>query len=51
MVDLLDVINVKAEPNHRLILEFENGEKRIFDMTRFMDEKPYNPDLKLFRLK
>jgi hypothetical protein len=42
MVDLLDVIKVKAEPNYRLILEFENGEKRIFDMSRFMDEKPYN---------
>ena len=42
MVDLLDVIYVKAEANYRLILEFENGERRIFDMSRFMDDKPYN---------
>jgi hypothetical protein len=42
MVDLLDVINVKAEANYHLILEFENGERRMFDMSRFMDEKPYN---------
>lgn len=42
MVDLLDVINVKAEADYRLILEFENGERRMFDMSRFMDEKPYN---------
>ena len=42
MVDLLDVTNVKAESNYRLFLEFENCEKRIFDMSRFMDEKPYN---------
>ncbi len=42
MIALLDVISVKAQPGHRLVLEFENGEKRLFDMTPFMDEKPYN---------
>jgi hypothetical protein len=42
MTDLLDVVSVKAEPNYRLVLEFENREKRLFDMSRFMDEKPYN---------
>jgi hypothetical protein len=42
MVLLLDVIRVKAEPDYHLILEFENGEKRSFDMSGFIDEKPFN---------
>jgi hypothetical protein len=41
MVALLDVVGVKAEPNYRLVIEFENGERRSFDMSRFIDEKPF----------
>ncbi len=39
---LLDVVSVKARPEYRLDIVFENGEQRRFDMTRLMDRKPFN---------
>lgn len=39
---LLDVVSVKVHPGYRLGLEFENGERRIFDMSPYMDKKPFN---------
>ena len=39
---LLDVVSVKVHPGYRLELEFENGERRVFDMSRYMDKKPFN---------
>ena len=39
---LLDVINVKVQDGHTLSLEFENGEKRRFDMTAYFNERPFN---------
>jgi len=41
MEALLDVVNVEAKPNYKLLLEFENGEKRVFDMSPYMDKKPF----------
>lgn len=41
MEDLLDVVKVEAKPNYVLYLEFENGEKRIFDMGPYMDKRPF----------
>jgi hypothetical protein len=38
---LLDVVSVKATNDYRLHLEFENGEKRIFDMTPLMGKQPF----------
>lgn len=38
---LLDVVKVEAKPGYLLYLEFENGEKRVFDMTPYMDKKPF----------
>ncbi len=38
---LLDVVRVDAKPDYTLFLEFENGEKRIFDMAPLMDKKPF----------
>jgi hypothetical protein len=38
---LLDVINVKAYPDFTLLLEFENNEKRIFNMTPYLGKKPW----------
>ena len=38
---LLDVVKVEAKPGYKLLLEFENGEKRIFDMKPYMDKKPF----------
>ena len=38
---LLDVVRVDAKPDYTLLLEFENGEKRVFDMTPLMDKKPF----------
>jgi hypothetical protein len=41
MEALLDVVKVATGPGYQLLLEFENGEKRIFDMTPYMDKKPF----------
>ena len=49
MEALLDVVKVEAKSDYRLILEFENGEKRVFDMRPYMDKKPF-ADLKGSRL-
>ena len=38
---LLDVLKVEPWPEYKLFLEFENGEKRIFDMAPYMDKKPF----------
>jgi hypothetical protein len=38
---LLDVVKVETKPDYRLLLEFENGEKRMFDMSPYMDKKPF----------
>ena len=38
---LLDVVKVEAKPDYKLLLEFENSEKRIFDMAPYMDKKPF----------
>lgn len=40
---LLDVVKVEPGPNYTLYLEFENGEKRIFDMSPYMEKKPFIP--------
>lgn len=39
---LLDVVKVKIHPGYRLWLEFENGECRLFDMSPYMDKKPFD---------
>ena len=41
MTELLDVIKVVAHADHTLDLEFENGERRRFDMTPYMEKKPF----------
>ena len=38
---LLDVTHVQAKPDFSMIIEFENGEQRHFDMKPFIDEKPW----------
>lgn len=38
---LLDVVSVAAQPLFTLLLEFENGERRSFDMMAYMDCKPW----------
>ena len=39
---LLDVVKVRAGPGFTLLLEFENGERRYFDMNPFIDQKPWD---------
>nr|VFJ42652.1 MAG: Protein of unknown function (DUF2442) [Candidatus Kentron sp. FW] len=39
---LLDVVKVKTHPAYRLELVFENGEQRVFDMSPYMEKKPFN---------
>jgi len=39
---LLDVIDVKVQEGNTLLLEFENGEKRRFDMTTYFEERPFS---------
>ena len=38
---VLDVVKVSASQDYKLHLEFENGEKRIFDMLPYLDKKPF----------
>jgi len=42
METLLDVVGVVAEKDHTLLLVFENGEKRRFDMKPWLDQKPFS---------
>ncbi len=41
MEELLDVINVEPHNDNTLLLVFENQEKRLFDMTPYLDKKPF----------
>jgi hypothetical protein len=38
---LLDVISVEATQDYRLLLEFENGEKRVFNMAPLLEKRPF----------
>ena len=38
---LLDVVHVTAKHDFKLILEFENGEERCFNMAEYIDQKPW----------
>ena len=40
--ELVDVIDVEPLPDYTLFLEFENGEKRQFDMKPLLTEKPFD---------
>jgi len=46
---LLDVVRVEAQPDFKLFLEFENHEKRIFDVSPYLEKGVFrqlkNPDL------
>jgi len=39
---LLDVVNVEVLESYILLVTFENGEVRKFDMQKYIDLKPYN---------
>ena len=41
MNTLLDVVSVQVQPGYVLLLEFENGERRIFDMSPYMNKMPF----------
>ena len=32
------VLKLQAQPGHRLLLNFENGETRLFDLTPWLDK-------------
>jgi len=38
---LIDVTRVTVQSDFILFLEFENGERRVFNMTAFLDQKPW----------
>jgi hypothetical protein len=38
---LLDVTHVTVQPDFTLFLEFENGERRSFNMGIYIDQKPW----------
>jgi len=38
---LLDIISVKAQKDNTLLLVFENGERRRFDMRALLNKKPF----------
>ena len=35
---LLDVVCVKAQPDYKLYLEFENHERRVFDVSPYLEK-------------
>ena len=39
---LLDVINVTVQSDFILLLEFENGERRVFSMMAYLEQKPWS---------
>jgi hypothetical protein len=39
---LLDIIKVRPQPDFQLDLEFQNGERRRFDMRPLLTMKPWN---------
>ena len=41
MESLLDVTKVVVRSGYNLELEFENGELRMFDMSPYMNKKPF----------
>ena len=41
METLLDVVRVAAQEDYTLLLVFENGERRRFDMKALLDRKPF----------
>jgi len=41
MEQLLDVISVEPKEDKTLILVFENQEKRLFDMSPYLNKKPF----------
>ena len=38
---LLDIINVTVQSDFFLFLDFENGERRAFNMAAYLDQKPW----------
>ena len=41
METLLDVVEVRATEDYKLYLKFENGERRVFDMSPYLAKKPF----------
>ena len=41
MEPLLDVVEVKATADYLLYLIFENGEKKVFDMSPYLEKRPF----------
>jgi hypothetical protein len=39
---LIDVVTVVVRRDYRLVLEFENGERRLFDMRPLLAVKPWD---------
>ena len=42
MEPLLDVVEVKATAGYLLYLKFENGENRVFDMSPYLEKRPFD---------
>jgi hypothetical protein len=42
MEPLLDVVQVKATADYLLYLTFENGETRVFDMSPYLEKRPFD---------
>lgn len=41
METLLDVVRVKPQKGNKLLIVFENHEKRLFDVTPYLKKKPF----------
>ncbi|MYZ53662.1 DUF2442 domain-containing protein [Malikia spinosa] len=38
---MLDIVRVEARSDYTLLLEFENGELRLFDVAPLLDKQPF----------
>ena len=47
MEKLLDIVKVQPRKDNTLLLLFENQEKRLFDMTPYLNKKPFTKLKKL----
>jgi hypothetical protein len=41
MSTLLDIVKVEPREGYILVFEFENGERRVFDMGPYLDKPPF----------
>ena len=49
---LFDVVRVVATENYKFLLQFENGQARVFDMRSYLSKRPFGQlnDIAIFKI-